>query len=122
MQEQYENYNNEPLIQLGFTTMDVKLEKKPTKLLKLSPRSLIEQDWLNQLNFRLEEVKENCEFSNVLHIFSKRQDIEHLKPFERFPQSVSRLGKTYRYKRNLNTKRMQDHPPKQVRCNLKKKQ
>ena len=109
--EQYVDYNNKPLnflVLLGLTTADVQVGKRRMKTGRIVKtrnwkRSLIGRDWLNQLNFRVDESHENSEHTNSVAYISERQDTEKLK------QKTSRIillkGKK-RYKFKLEFKNM----------------
>ena len=94
--EQYVDYNNKPLNLLGYTTVNVNVGKRTIKnarivITKDGKRSLIRRDWLNQLNFEVDEVNGNSEYAHVVHNISEQQDFEILE--QNFPKWFSREGK-----------------------------
>ena len=88
--EQYVDYNTKPLNLLGFTN-NVKVGNRTIKNAQIvisrgGKRSLIERDWVNQLNFRMGEVNGNSEYYETINHISKQQNIEHLK--QKFPELI----------------------------------
>ena len=99
--EQYVDYHNKPLNLLGFTTVEVQVGKKKLKNARIlitrgnGKRSSIGRDWLNQLNFRVGEVKQKGEYNqtvnNINKTSDKNKDLEALR--KKVPKLFNRKRK-----------------------------
>ena len=71
--------HNKPLSLLRFTTVEVQVGKKKLKNSRIlitrdGKRSLIGRDWLNQLNFRVGEVKQKGEYNQTVNNINKTKE------------------------------------------------
>ena len=100
---EYIEYNGRPLNLLGYTTIDVKVEKKTIKKARVviareCKKSLVGQDWLAKLNFRVAESNKTSEYnssmSNINIKPKKTEKSVELKRLERkFPKIFTRQGR-----------------------------
>ena len=101
--EEYVAYNGPPLNLSGYTTVDVKVGKKTIKNARVviargGKNSLIGQDWLAKLNFRVAESNKiseyNSSINNINRKPNKTEKSAELKILERkCPKSFTRQGR-----------------------------